>query len=326
MAALSSIDLLKDCDRFPHAQDNNELYLSKVNSYYHLRVASDPATLGFVLPFVAEIFATQPGWECDSKSTPKTLTLVAGSDVLSRSAAVAESLASIRSAKKFEVLTGWRDESKDVFGPDGEVIFTIERSATPLLGVVHYGVYLTAYTRTADNQLKLWIARRSKSKSTYPGLLEVIISGGISAGEKPLETAIREAGEEASLPEDFLRTHAKATGMISYIEVREESAGGETGLIQPEAHFVYDCELPEDMVPQLNDDEVDSFRLWTVDEVRKGLQRGEFKPGLAHVILHFLVRHGIVNENNDPDYVELIQRLHRHLEFPLRRGRTASKV
>ncbi len=75
------------------------------------------------------------------------------------------------------------------------------------------------------------------------------------------------------------------------------------------------------MVPRINDDEVEDFQLWSIDQVREGLQRNEFKPGLAHVILYFLIRHGIVNEENDPDFVELVQRLHRKLEFPVKQGK-----
>lgn len=113
----------------------------------------------------------------------------------------------------------------------------------------------------------------------------------------------------------------KYAGMISYIEIRDESAGGETRLLQPEAHYIYDCELPHAIVPKLDDDEVESFQLWTMDEVREGLQLSEFKLGLAHVILYFLICHDIITEENDLDYAELVQLLHRKLEFPVKQGK-----
>ncbi len=169
------------------------------------------------MPAVAELFGRQPGWEYDNTLIPRTLTFKAGNDVSTRTAAMAETLSTIRSSNKFEVLKGWRDELKDVYGAGGELVFSLERSAIPLLGVINYGVYLTAFTRDSTNQLKLWIARRSKTKSTYPGLLEVIISGGISAGEKPFDTVIRESKEEASLSAELLRSRVKCAGMISYI-------------------------------------------------------------------------------------------------------------
>ncbi|KAH8589174.1 thiamine pyrophosphokinase-related protein, partial [Bisporella sp. PMI_857] len=309
---------------FPRPQDDYELYLRHVNSYYHFRISSCSVTLGYVLPYVAEIFAAQPGWRKDDTGTPRTLTMVAGDDEASRSKVVAETLAAMRSTKKFEVLEGWRNERKSVFGPKGEVLFTIERSAVPLLGVMNYHVFMTAYTRSADNELRIWISRRAETK-TYPHLLEVILSGGIAAGEKPYDTLIRDAKEEASLPEELLRSRVKSTGMVSWFEIRDDRAGGEVGLLAPEAHYVYDCELPDDVVPTPGDDEVEDFQLWTVEEVRQGLQRREFKPGVGHVILDFFVRHGIITEENDPDYVELLPRLHRQLEFPLRRGQRAGR-
>ncbi|CZR61947.1 related to thiamin pyrophosphokinase-related protein [Phialocephala subalpina] len=256
---------LSSCSR------RQEIYLRKAHSYYHLRIAANPVTVGHVLPFVAEVFGNQPGWGCDSASLPWTLTLTADDDVATRTSALAKKLSVIRAANKFEVLKGWRDELKDVYGSKGELIFSVERSAVPLLGVVGYGVYLTALARDSEGQLKIWIAHRSKTKSTYLGLLEVVISGGISAGEKPYDTVLRELMEEASLLGELLRSRA-------------------------EAHYVYDYKLPHDVVPKLND-EVESFQ----HEVREGLQRNEFKPGLAHVILYFLIRHGIVTEENDPD-------------------------
>lgn len=77
-----------------------------------------------------------------------------------------------------------------MYGSKEELVFTLERSAIPLFGVVGYGVYLTAFTRDPENQIKIWFARRAKTKSTYPELLEVVISGGIPAGEKPFDTVL----------------------------------------------------------------------------------------------------------------------------------------
>jgi len=50
----------------------------------------------------------------------------------------------------------------------------MERSATPLFGVVTYGVHMTAYVPGPDGVRPelLWIPRRSDSKTTYPGMLD----------------------------------------------------------------------------------------------------------------------------------------------------------
>ena len=78
---------------------------------------------------------------------------------------------------------------------------------------------------------------------------------------------MKEAEEEASLPADLVRHQAVATGAVSYFYVREESAGGEVGLLQPEVQYVYDLAVPEEVVPKPNDDEVDSFSLMPLHEV-----------------------------------------------------------
>jgi 8-oxo-dGTP pyrophosphatase MutT (NUDIX family) len=88
-------------------------------------------------------------------------------------------------------------------------------------------------------------------------MLDNTVAGGIAAGEDPFESLVREADEEASLPEEIVRKDTKACGTVTYIHVRDERAGGEIGFIQPECQFVYDLELPADVVPKPNDSEVE---------------------------------------------------------------------
>ena len=64
-----------------------------------------------------------------------------------------------------------------------------------------------------------------------------------------------------------MRTHAIASGAVSYFHVREKSAGGEEGLLQPEVQYVYDLSVGEDVVLKPNDDEVEGFSLMPLHEV-----------------------------------------------------------
>ena len=88
---LSLMDLVNDCDRyansvvtipqltissFPYFQDDSESYTRMANPYYHLRVSSVPATLGYVVDSIRKV----PNWIVDDKSTPQTLTFSAGYD------------------------------------------------------------------------------------------------------------------------------------------------------------------------------------------------------------------------------------------------------
>lgn len=78
---------------------------------------------------------------------------------------------------------------------------------------------------------------------------------------------VKEAEEEASLPADLVRKQAVAAGAVSYFYVREASAGGEEGLLQPEVQYVYDLMVPDEVIPRPNDDEVEAFTLMPLHEV-----------------------------------------------------------
>jgi 8-oxo-dGTP pyrophosphatase MutT (NUDIX family) len=228
----------------------------------------------------------------------------------------------------FKVLDGWRGELYPVYGPRGDLVFSIERSASPLFGVVTYGVHMTAYTKntssTGTEEYQIWTPRRSATKQTYPSFLDNTVAGGMATGESPLECMIREAMEEASLPSSLVSKKVKAAGCVTYFHIRDSRAGGETGLLQPECQYVYDLDLSGektddglDIQCKPNDEEVEGFELLSLEEVKSRLGKGEFKPNCALVMLDFLVRHGLITREGEKDFVEICSRLHRVLEFPL---------
>lgn len=177
---------------------------------------------------------------------------------------------------------------------------------------------MTAYVRDpeASHGMKIWVPRRAKTKQTYGGMLDNSVAGGMATGEEPFVCMVREAAEEASLPEEVVQSKATAHGTITYIHIRDEKAGGESGLIQPEVEYIYDLELPADVTPKPSDGEVEQFYLWTVEEVQEHMAKGEFKPNCGVVMLDFFIRHGILTKENEKDYDEIKRRIHRKLEFP----------
>ena len=238
----------------------------------------------------------------------------------------------MRATGAFEVLKGWRNEVYGVYGAEGELLFDIERAASPLFGVVTYGVHMTAYTKTAvsgpgsglEEEIRIWVPRRARSKQTYGGMLDNTVAGGIPSGEPAFECLVREAEEEASLPADLMRRRTRSVGTITYFHVRDKKAGGEAGFLQPECQFVYDLELKEGDGVELkpSDEEVEGFSLMKLEEVKEAIGNGEFKPNCALVLLDFLVRHGFLNGDSEENYVEIVSRMHRRFEFPmLRSGR-----
>jgi len=148
------------------------------------------------------------------------------------------------------------------------------------------------------------------------GMLDNTVGGGIATGEEPFESLVREAEEEASLPETVVRQRTSYHGTVTYTYIRESRAGGESGMVQPECEHVYDLELPANVVPKPNDSEVEDFYLWTVEEVQEHMAKGEFKPNCALIVMDFFMRHGILTKENEGNYDEIKRRLYRDLEFP----------
>jgi 8-oxo-dGTP pyrophosphatase MutT (NUDIX family) len=227
-----------------------------------------------------------------------------------------------RKNEMFRILKSWRDEPWPVYDRKGNLLFSMERAAMGLFGTTRYGVHMTSYIRekpdNSEYDFRIWVPRRAADKSSYPSMLDNTVAGGLQTAEDPFECMIREADEEASLPEDVVRQLAKPVGTITYIYITDERAGGESGWIYPECQWVYDMELPADgsVTPKPKDGEVESFLLCSVEEIKEQLAQGKWKPNCAVVILDFFARHGIFTPDNEPYYDDLQKRAHRELPFP----------
>lgn len=234
--------------------------------------------------------------------------------------------------------------------PPQRSLVQLRRSAAGLFGIANRGAHMTMYVRDDEDDIRIWVPRRSRHLATYPGLLDNTVAGGVRADETPLECIVHEALEEASLPEAFVRQHVRACGAVTYVTQtgsggpeggkpqqqqqqkmpdQQSTVGGydATSLCVPDVIYVYDLEVPpaqaDAVVPTPGDDEVESFSLWGVDGVVRALRAGEFKANTALVLIDFLVRHGLVTEDNEPDYLEIVTRLRRRLPVPLTPGARA---
>ncbi|EFY88834.1 hypothetical protein J3459_013630 [Metarhizium acridum] len=314
MVTYTNLDLVQQCDKFPYAQTGPDEYARKVSGYYKFYVEGCDAVLGFMLPATVQGFQWPDFWRVDRER--KTV-LLCGKTLKERDEHVAKTLAAERERRHFKVLEGWRKELYPVYGPDRSMLVNIERAASPLFGIVVYGIHMTGYVNT-EGGLKIWVSRRAKNKQTYPGMLDNTVGGGMASGDKPFESIVREAAEEASFPRDYVIKKAKCCGTVSYFDIRDERAapGAEVGLLQPECIYVFDLEVPSDFVPRPHDLEAEDFRLWGIPELQAALRKGEFKTNCALVLLDFFIRHGIITPEEEEDYVEIVARLHRKLEFP----------
>lgn len=151
-----------------------------------------------------------------------------------------------------------------------------------------------------------------KNKRTFAGLLDSTVGGCLPTGQTPFECVVREAEEEASIPPEVTIKGVVAVGTVSYMDITDEKSEGEGNLLCPDTRFIYELELSQDLKPSLNDGEVEEFLLLSVNEMKEEMAKGKCTPGNALILIDFLVRRGIINYENEPDYLEIIPRLHRN--------------
>lgn len=196
----------------------------------------------------------------------------------------------------------WREERYPVT-PNWHTppLMQVERAACPLLGIRAFGVHLNGYVRDGG-ALHMWVARRARDKATFPGMLDNIVAGGQPIGIGLLDNVVKECHEEAGIPAALAR-QSLPVGLISY---RHEQPEG----CKPDQMFCYDLEFSPDFQPTAVDGEVESFHLMPVDEVAAIVRDGfEFKFNCNLVIIDFLIRHGLLNPDNEPDYTVLCEGL-----------------
>jgi isopentenyldiphosphate isomerase len=274
----------------------------------------DGEKLGTVTPKVAErLCNTSPSIfkRADSDSN-LTLGKSAGSTPESRTKAVASVMEELRDSG---YITGWRDELYPVANNFDQVtspVFLIERAAASLLGVLEYGVHINGLVMSEDNkEVKMWMARRSKTKSKFPSFLDHIVAGGQPAGLSLIDNVIKECEEEAGIPEQLTKRGIKPVGVISY-----ENYGGRLkdegeGVMSRVVLFCFDLMLPKDFVPSANDGEVENFFTWSLHEIAQSMHPqydDPIKPNCYPVIIDWMLREGHISPDS-PKYLEIVRRL-----------------
>ena len=301
---------------FPYYENDPREYARLGSTCWKLHLEEGSGPYGYMTQSVVEKMPWDYNvWQIDNEK--KCIIPTPKGETHTQEDIIRDTLEKAKNENAFEVLKGWRNELYPIYGPytSKKPMLNMERAGSALFGINSYGVHLTIYVDTPQG-LKIWVPRRARNKQTYGGMLDNTVAGGLGSGEKPFECLVREAAEEASLSEQLVRSNAKACGTVSYFHIRDTKAGGEAGLLQPECQYVFDMEIGAEVIPKPGDNEVEDFYLWTVDEVKRALAEGQFKPNCAAVLLDFFIRHGILTAENEKDYMEIVSRLHRRLPFP----------
>ncbi|PHZ13795.1 uncharacterized protein RHIMIDRAFT_124941 [Rhizopus microsporus ATCC 52813] len=298
----SLLEAVQFCDKYPYVFEKTE---KQPVAFKH-----NDALLGQILPNVISALTEYNNSVSPSpfKIEPDLVTFANWVDTFDKRTEVMKVLADTwRERKLFPVLEGWRNELYPIYGHH-DLAFVMERAATPLFGVSTFGCHLNAYVTDNEGNIHMWVARRAKTKPTWPSMLDNCVAGGISYQYRIKDTIVKECDEEASIPAE-LASKARSTNVISYYTFTD-------GGLQPETEYIFDLELPQDFKPTPKDGEVDCFYLWPLEKVKESILNQEWKSNSALVAIDFMMRHSYITPDEEPDYIKISYHLHRKLEFP----------
>lgn len=165
----------------------------------------------------------------------------------------------------------------------------IDRGVVQAFGLRAYGVHVNGFVRRPDGRIDMWIGRRAPTQILCPNMLDNMVAGGQPIGLSPFDNVVKEAHEEADVPEAIARK-AKPVATVRYnMEVPE-------GLRQ-DTMFCYDLELPADFTPRNTDGEVAEFLLLPAEDVKVIVRDTlDFKFNCNLVIMDFLIRHKLLSD------------------------------
>jgi hypothetical protein len=196
------------------------------------------------------------------------------------------------------VLAGTRNEAfavAEYWG--GPVLFQLDRGAVPFFGTRSYGVHLNGFRR-AGERVEMWIGKRAADKRIAPDKLDNLVAGGISAGYGARDTLVKEAAEEAAMPEALALTATPVGALLYRMELPEG--------MRDDVLFSYDIALPPSFEPRNTDGEIASFRILALEEcLRLVAETDAFKFNVNLVLIDFAMRHGVITPEH-PDYMALV--------------------
>ncbi len=186
------------------------------------------------------------------------------------------------------LVVGWRDETYPVLAlATQELLATFERAASRFWGTITFGAHCNGCVVGADGRpQRLWIARRSFSKPTDPGLLDNLIGGGVPHGQSPAQAVVREGWEEAGL----MPTQMRGIRPGRVVRVARDIPEG----LQIEWLSVYDLALPAGLRPCNQDGEVAELMCLTLDEALAHAAGTGMTVDASLATLDFALRHRLL--------------------------------
>jgi 8-oxo-dGTP pyrophosphatase MutT (NUDIX family) len=208
-------------------------------------------------------------------------------DVNARSAALGAVIGALYAEGK---IPGWRDETYAIRNHfDAAPLAFIERAASRFFGTMTYAVHLNGIVKYRDKAPQMWIARRSDTKATDPGMLDNVVAGGIGWGFALMPTLVKECWEEAGMSAELAST-ATPGRTFHVLQTLPEGT-------QAEQIFVYDVVLPPDFAPRNQDGEVGEHRLARIEDVARWIEEGALTVDASLATLDCMLRHQWIDED-----------------------------
>jgi 8-oxo-dGTP pyrophosphatase MutT (NUDIX family) len=187
-------------------------------------------------------------------------------------------------------IPGWRNETYAIRNAfDAPPLAYIERAASRFFGTMTYAVHLNGIVEYEAGAPQLWIARRSETKATDPGMLDNVVAGGIGWGFSIETTIIKECWEEAGIPEQIAALAVPGRAVHVLQSLPEGT--------QAEQIFIYDLLLPEDFLPHNQDGEVGEHRLARIEEVARWIEEAAMTVDASLATLDCLLRRRWIDED-----------------------------
>ncbi|KAI1746575.1 NUDIX hydrolase domain-like protein [Xylaria castorea] len=300
-----SYDIVAAVDGWPYYEDDPVAYNQFMRDYFAFMIDKVARPVGLIHIKIINALPWPSCWSIEREK--RRITLHCADDFEARTLAVEEAMRIGHRENASPSLRVWQNERFPVYSVDRQHLLDIDGSGVDVIGARSFAVYLTAWTNTSEGR-KYWVQRRGLNKTLLPGMLDCAVSGRLRPNERPFDGMIREAAEEANLPESLLRERMRPCDVLAAAYPRSNQGAP---AYMHHTQYVYEIELDESCNLSCDTDEVGEFRLMSLDEVRTGIDEETFIPIARLVYLAHFIRHGIVTAENDERLEETCARIHR---------------
>jgi 8-oxo-dGTP pyrophosphatase MutT (NUDIX family) len=169
----------------------------------------------------------------------------------------------------------WRDEQLAVTDDSGRTLGTVERAVVRQLGITTFAVHLAGFAPDGRH----WVQQRSLDKANDPGLWDTLMGGIVPASDSLEQALARETWEEAGLRIEQLRD-VRYGGRLT---TRRPSPDVPRGYVVEHIDW-YRCVVPDGVVPENQDGEVQQFALLDAGEIAQRLVARQFTLEAALVL------------------------------------------